>query len=199
MIPWSVKNFLSKQFPLAYHLAVNAGLGGNSEAHWDAMLAETSDDPARAWPTKVEMLRARTRRTDRILDIGCGTGSILRALFAAGYRDLHALELWGYAVRRLSQEGIGAQQGRLPLIDYPDGTFDTVIASQVLEHVIRRRQVRARDGGAQARWSWIHLRNRIATSRPSTHRNTSSSMIERRLSACLASILPPCESRRCAT
>jgi SAM-dependent methyltransferase len=84
------------------------------------------------------MSRARARPTDRILDIACGTGSILRALFAAGYRDLHALELSGYAVRRLSQEGIGARQGRLPLIDYPDGTFDVVIASQVLEHVIRR-------------------------------------------------------------
>lgn len=138
MIPWRVKNFLSTHFPLAYHLAVNAGLNGNSEAHWDAMLAESWDDPSRAWPTKVETLRARTLPTDRILDVACGTGSILRALLTAGYRDLHALELSGYAVRRLREAGIEARQGKLPRIDYPDGTFDAVIASQVLEHIIRR-------------------------------------------------------------
>ena len=138
MIPWRVKKLLSTHFPLAYHLAVNAGLKGNSEAHWDAMLAESWDDPSRAWPTKVEMLRARTHPTDHILDVACGTGSILRALLADGYRNLHALELSGYAVRRLTEEGIEARQGKLPLIDYPDNTFDAVIASQVLEHIIRR-------------------------------------------------------------
>ena len=138
MIPWRVKNYLSTKFPLAYHIAVNAGLKGNSQAHWDAILAESWDDPSRAWPTKVEMLRARTRSTDCILDIACGTGSILRALLAAGYRDLHALELSGYAVRRLTEAGIEARQGKLPRINYPDRTFDAVIASQVLEHIIRR-------------------------------------------------------------
>ncbi len=138
MVPWRFKNFLSRHFPLAYHLAVNAGLRGNSEAHWDAVLAETWDDAKRAWPNKVELIRTRTHPTDRILDVACGNGSILRALFSAGYRELYALELSGYAVRRLREEGIRASQGKLPLIDYADDTFDVVIASQVLEHVIRR-------------------------------------------------------------
>lgn len=74
----------------------------------------------------------------KILDIACGTGSILRGLQADGYRHLYALEISAYAVNRLTEEGIIARRGRLPAIDFPDDTFDVVIASQVLEHIIRR-------------------------------------------------------------
>jgi len=138
IIPWRVKAFLSHHAPLAYHLAVNAGLRGNSQEHWDRMLEESWDDPARAWPTKVDLIASLTRPDMRILDVACGTGSILRALQQRGYSDLHALEISGYAVARLNAEGIHARRGKLPRIDFPDDRFDIVIASQVLEHVIRR-------------------------------------------------------------
>jgi len=138
IVPWRVKAFLSRHFPLAYHLTVNAGLRGNSEEHWDRMLEASWDDPARAWPTKVELIASLTRPDMRILDIACGTGSILRALKDRGYSSLHALEISGYAVARLNAEGIHARRGKLPRIDFPDAEFDIVIASQVLEHVIRR-------------------------------------------------------------
>lgn len=138
IVPWRVKAFLSQHFPLAYHLAVNVGLHGNSEQHWDRTLEQSWDDPARAWPTKVALIESLTRSDMRILDVACGTGSILRALKGRGYADLHALEISGYAVARLNSEGIHARRGMLPQIDFPEGQFDVVIASQVLEHVIRR-------------------------------------------------------------
>ncbi len=138
LIPWRVRSFLSKHFPLAYHLAVNLGLKGNSAEHWDRMLEESWDDPSRAWPTKNALIRQLTSPDMKILDIACGTGSILRDLKAHGYRHLYALEISNYAVRRLNDEGIVARTGRLPAIAFPDDTFDVVIASQVLEHIIRR-------------------------------------------------------------
>jgi SAM-dependent methyltransferase len=138
IVPWRVKAFLSRHFPLAYHLAVNVGLRGNSEEHWNRMLEESWDDAARAWPTKVALIESLTRPETKILDVACGTGSILRALKERGYTDLHALEISGYAVARLNADGIHARRGMLPRIDFPDGEFDIVIASQVLEHVIRR-------------------------------------------------------------
>jgi SAM-dependent methyltransferase len=138
IIPWRAKAFLSNHFPLAYHLAVNAGVRGNSQEHWDRMLERSWNDAARAWPTKVECIRALTTPAHSILDLACGTGSILRALRQHGYADLHALEISAYAVARLQAEGIEARQGVLPRIAYPDQVFDIVIASQVLEHVIRR-------------------------------------------------------------
>jgi SAM-dependent methyltransferase len=138
MIPWRVKNFLSTYFPLAYHFAVNLGLKGNSPEHWDQMLAASWNDASRAWPTKNELILAKTDPSMKILDVACGTGGILRALYGKGYRDLHALEISQYAVDRLNSEGIFGKQGSLPMIAFPDGGFDVVIASQVLEHIIRR-------------------------------------------------------------
>lgn len=139
LIPWRVKNFVSNRFPLLYHLAANAGVHGNSISHWDSRLAETWDDKARHWPTKNELIASLTLPSERILDVGCGNGSILLHLKSRGYEHLHGLEISEYAIRRLRKEGIMMHFGALPSIPLPDATFDVVIASQVLEHIIRRR------------------------------------------------------------
>ena len=139
MLPWRVKAFLSRHFPLAYHLVVNAGIKGNSQGYWDRMLEATWDDPKRNWPTKNVLIESLTRPDQSILDIGCGNGSMLRYLKQRGYSNLHGLEISRFACDRLEASGINMHSGRLPSIPLPDATFDVVIASQVLEHVIRRR------------------------------------------------------------
>lgn len=143
ILPWRARAYLSHHFPLAYHLVLNAGLRGNSVEHWDQMLAQSWDDPSRAWPTKTHLIQTLTAPDMKILDVACGTGSILRALKQRGYSDLHALEISAYAVSRLRAEGIHARAGALPQIDFLEGEFDVVIASQVLEHVIRRAKFAA--------------------------------------------------------
>ena len=139
LIPWRVKYFLSKNVPLLYHFAVNAGLSANSSEHWDARLAQTWNDPVRHWPTKNALIASLTKPTDTILDVGCGDGHMLRTLKSAGYQHLHGLDISDYAVQRLRGEGIQMHRGDLPRIPLPDDSFDVVVASQVLEHVIRRR------------------------------------------------------------
>ena len=153
LLPWTVRRFLSNRFPLPYHLVVNLGARGNDRVHWDQRLAETWNDDGLSWPTKVALIAAVAPKEARILDVACGNGSILRALRASGYQDLHAIELSDYAVARLNEEGLQAKRGVLPAIEHPDQHFDVVIASQVLEHIIRRhafaREVRRvlRPGG----------------------------------------------------
>lgn len=137
-IPWRVKNFLSEHFPLLYHLAANAGTGGNSREHWDARLERSWDDPAWNWPTKNNLIASLTQPTDVIVDIACGNGGILRHLRGQGYRQLHGVEISQYAIRRLRGDGIEMHHSVLPAIALPDRSFDVVIASQVLEHIVRR-------------------------------------------------------------
>jgi SAM-dependent methyltransferase len=138
VIPWRVKNFISDRFPLLYHLAVNGGLGGNAPEHWDNRLEQTWDWPVLQWPTKNDLIASRTSLTDRILDVGCGNGTILKFLRAQGYQYLTGLEGSRYAVDRLRSEQLDVCQGPLLNIPLPDESYDVVIASQVLEHIIRR-------------------------------------------------------------
>lgn len=139
LIPWRFKNFVSDKFPLFYHLVCNIGFDGNSADYWDQRLAETWDDPRREWPDKNTLIHELTADGDVILDIACGNGSILRYLKAQGHEKLHGLEISAYSVNRLANEGVNMHLGKLPHLPFSDDMFDVVIASQILEHVIRRR------------------------------------------------------------
>jgi len=130
--------FVSEHFPLAYHLAVNMGTKGNDAAVWDRRLADHWDDME--WPTKVSLISGRVGLDDQVLDIACGTGSILRELQKQGYKNLHGLDSSNYALERLSAEGLQMHRGKLPDLPFQNETFDVVIASQILEHVIRRKK-----------------------------------------------------------
>jgi SAM-dependent methyltransferase len=114
LIPWRVKNFISERFPLLYHLAANTLRAGNSPDHWDTRLAETWDSASREWPRKNEIVASATA-SDHVIS--------------------------GYSVRRLQDEGITMHLGALPRIPLPDSSVDAIIASQVLEHVVRRRRL----------------------------------------------------------
>jgi len=139
VVPWRVKKVLSVRFPLLYHLAVNLGTKGNSPEHWDAWLAKTWDGPGRNWPSLNDLVASLTQPADVILDVGCGTGSMLRSLKKRGYRNLHGMDTSAYAVTRLRAEGMNIHRGELPAIPLPALSYDVVIASFVLEHLLRRR------------------------------------------------------------
>jgi SAM-dependent methyltransferase len=111
MLPWRVKSFISNQFPLLYHFTNNCLKRRVGESYWDQKLAATWNQ--RIWPTKSDMIARLTCPEQKILDIACGNGSILKDLKGRGY-------------------------GNLLMMPIPDATSDIIIASQVLEHVIHR-------------------------------------------------------------
>lgn len=140
MIPWRIKNFFSDHFPLGYHLLANIRTRHESEDYWNAAFDASWEVGSRDWPTKSRLIRALTSTTDHILDVGCGTGTLLRYLQKHGYDRLDGLEVSRRAVEVLGAHGITMHHARLPDLPLPDAQFDVVIASQVLEHIIRRRK-----------------------------------------------------------
>ena len=138
VLPWRVRALISENLPLLYHLAANVFKSRRSESYWDERLAETWHQ--RSWPTKNDLIAKMTSPEQIILDIACGNGSILRDLKARNYQNLHGLEISNYAVSRLRSEGFIMHHGSVPILPLPDIAFDIVIASQVLEHIIRRHR-----------------------------------------------------------
>jgi 2-polyprenyl-6-hydroxyphenyl methylase/3-demethylubiquinone-9 3-methyltransferase len=73
----------------------------------------------------------------RVLDAGCGGGLVARELAAAGAEVVgvdRSLGSLGVA-RRAAGPHFGAAQGRLERLPFAAGSFDAVVAADVLEHL----------------------------------------------------------------
>lgn len=73
----------------------------------------------------------------RVLDIGCGSGGMLRQLRDLGWKDLHGIEPDPEAAALARTTGADVQRGTVEdvLPHYPDAHFDAIVASMVVEHV----------------------------------------------------------------
>jgi 2-polyprenyl-3-methyl-5-hydroxy-6-metoxy-1,4-benzoquinol methylase len=77
-------------------------------------------------------LPARSR--GRMLDIGCGDGSTLDTLAQLGWQ-VEGVDFDPTVVEDVARRGFRVRLGTLEAQRYPDGTFDALTASHLLEHV----------------------------------------------------------------
>lgn len=77
---------------------------------------------------------AGSRRNNRMLDIGFGSGVIMDAAKTQGWEP-YGLEVSAPAIEQAREKGYEVFHGALEEANYPDGHFDLVTASEILEHL----------------------------------------------------------------
>lgn len=108
----------------------------------DAYTIEAEIEATHWWFTERRRLFGRLiKRFDlapdaRVLDIGTSTGTNLRMLRDLGFTRSEGLDASADAVRWCAEKGYGkVTQGSICELPFADGTFDLVLATDVIEHV----------------------------------------------------------------
>lgn len=80
----------------------------------------------------VELVRKHTESGKRVLDVGCGTGRLLSML---SNFDRYGLDISAGYLLRAVQTGADVCLSKIEEMPYVDELFDTVVCTDVLEHV----------------------------------------------------------------
>ena len=80
------------------------------------------------------------KRGGLLLDVGCGAGTFMQSARRAGW-DVVGVEVSATAAEHNRAEGFEVFNGELAEARYPEGRFDVVVVSEVLEHVSEPRAV----------------------------------------------------------
>jgi SAM-dependent methyltransferase len=93
-------------------------------------------------------------RKGRILDVGCGNGSILKLAQDLGW-DTKGVDFDSHGVETARRRGLSVRMGRLTDQRYAEGSFDLVVMGHVIEHVHRPLGTLAENppGAAQGRYA----------------------------------------------
>ncbi|WP_062218194.1 methionine biosynthesis protein MetW [Aureimonas sp. D3] len=95
--------------------------------------AEVAEAPSRR--VDLELIADLVARGSRVLDIGCGDGSLMEILQSRRGVDVRGIELSQPGVNECVRRGLSVIQGDADrdLVHYPDGAFDYAILSQTIQ------------------------------------------------------------------
>jgi len=135
-LPWPLWKWLTPRFPRLVNLIRHGRSNFNTKEHWDRVWNQKGESETRTYPALFGRIVEVVAPASRMLDVGCGAGVLLGRL-----RQERGCHVCGYdispvAIAHLAQLGIDGKTGSLPTIPFPDGTFDVVTATEVLEHLV---------------------------------------------------------------
>lgn len=104
----------------------------NTASYWDEVWAREGQDTWRKYPLTFQKIACHVTAEDSVLDVGCGVGILLDILKP---REVAGLDISPKAIEILKSKGIQGKVGTLPKIDFPDKSFDVVVATETLEHL----------------------------------------------------------------
>lgn len=132
------------------HASVRVGLYARwREAVWSVQYPAENDQPDWRQRLKAMLIRCiypvrlqlaydrmylQPIRGGRLLDVGCGDGTMMRNLQRLGWR-VQGLEPDPAAVKAARHAGLNVQQGTIDTITLEQNAFDAVIMTHVIEHV----------------------------------------------------------------
>jgi methionine biosynthesis protein MetW len=106
---------------------------------------------------------------EKVLDLGCGDGDLLRYLMDTRQVTARGVELTEAGVLVCVRKGVSIRQGNLNegLVDYPDGSFDTVILSYTIPYLnqpefIIKEMLRVGERAILSFPNWGHWRCRLS-------------------------------------
>lgn len=76
----------------------------------------------------------KSRKTNRLLDVGCGIGYFLEVAKKRGW-EVYGTEYTDKAIEICSAKGISMKQGPLNPANYEPGYFDVITSFEVIEHI----------------------------------------------------------------
>src|SRR5262249_7804790 len=79
------------------------------------------------------------RKTNRMLDVGCGIGYFLESAKSRGW-EVYGTEFTDEAVAICVSKGIKMKKGKLRTEDYEPNFFDAIISIEVIEHINNPRE-----------------------------------------------------------
>jgi 2-polyprenyl-3-methyl-5-hydroxy-6-metoxy-1,4-benzoquinol methylase len=114
------------------------------EEYWARDSPSSLSDPLR--PTRLGILRHRLAGTSakRVLDVGCGAGTVVAALAQDGY-EATGVDISARAIELATRTHPGCSFDTHSVEDVPwpvdDASLDAVVAFELIEHLMRPREL----------------------------------------------------------
>jgi len=83
---------------------------------------------------RIAFLKCFLRKSDVLLDVGCGDGWYMQQLISKGFKNIFGIDIGHGVIAEASRKGLRAKVGDMHELDFPDNHFDVIFCSHTLEH-----------------------------------------------------------------